>query len=195
MNNPINYIDPSGNVPQFGTSPTCATVLDCLNDPSRKRCEKSTGKYAQNNNLFLCIAQQETSFLLKPDPGVAGSGGRGGIGNLTPPAFRQLIKEGCSWLKKFKNYEDFAKNATDCEKAQAAQDYLGSQYLSKVGLIHFGPPYSNKQVSNLLKCVNRLNSFQRDCYHYGGPSPLDPNYNQEKEDFCKSVLRHTVHLD
>jgi len=84
-------------------------------------------------------------------------------------------------MNKFKNYEDFVNKATDCEKAQAAQDYLGSRYISRKGLAAYGPPYPSDTLARLKKCTENLNHWYRDCYHYGGPMPNDDNYDNEKE--------------
>lgn len=121
---------------------------------------------------------------------IPGSGYYGGIGNCGPNCFDQLVKEShCTWLKKFKNYQDYRMRASDCEKAWAAQDYLGSDYIrNKGGLVSFGPSkkdnpegwYGNSGViPRFKKCANDLRRIPgriyRDCVKYtGAPPPGDP---------------------
>ena len=83
---------------------------------------------------MLCVFWQETSFGDQ-------NGGMppGGIGSCKKDCFKDVKATGCDLLKKFKNYNDFVKNATACEKAQAAQDYM-----TCVGLAGYGPPKPKK---------------------------------------------------
>jgi hypothetical protein len=130
----------------------CNVTADCLNAPTRPRCGCSGGKPGAmpSTELMLCITGQETNW------GTAkGIGGQppGGVGRCTPSCFATLTKldkngkSNCSYLSKYKSYNDFRVNATSCEKICAAQDFLAC-----VGLGGFGPPYPDPMQEKLTDC-------------------------------------------
>jgi RHS repeat-associated protein len=126
--NPLFLSDPSGLQPasRFTIDPT--DIRDCLrkHKPFRPKRPKAP---IPSVELTMCVFWQETSF------GDQASGlPPGGIGSCTKAAFDQLRKLGDARLAKFKDYRDFVANASECEKALCAFDYL-----SYAGLDRYGP--------------------------------------------------------
>ena len=168
-NNPVNKIDPSGLQETWDPGPNppdpiqsrqrpivgCNAVADCLNSPSRETCncgDKSSSTHDNSIELMICISWQETNWGSRK-----GTYGQppGGVARCTKSCFdslRQKDKYGkinCPYLAKYKDYDDFRRNASSCEKLWAAQDFLGC-----VGLKGFGPPYPQDMRDKLTKCAS-----------------------------------------
>ena len=122
-NNSVNNFDPTGLIT---TKPNCYKMRDCL---AQKRSPCSCGRkthHTISTDLILCVFWQETSFGQQQPPG--------GIGSCTRDCFDELKRTRSCWITKFGSYSSFVRNATDCEKAQAAADFMGC-----IGLDRYGP--------------------------------------------------------
>lgn len=179
---PVYVIDYYGTRPdpgsgvgrRFSRPPTCKEVSDCLgtNPPS---CEANAGKQPPSVALMMCIFWQETNFT---PPGNANEG----IGNVTKAAFEELVRLGCSWLRGWRNFQDFKDKATDCQKARA-----GYEYATLKGWRAYGPgkgkpgDYRGPTGDRICKCEECMNSLQ-------GPSG-----GSIETDLCRQCFR-LVHL-
>ena len=164
--NPARFVDPSGLT---AAPSTCQQILDCLYQ-TRPSCTQK-GKHDSSPSLMLCVFWQETSW------GKDGVASNEGPGSCTRDCFNVLKgRDGefphnrCSYLNKYKTYQDFERSATQCEKMWAAQDYL-----SFVGLRRFGPPYPPSTIKKLKNCGECIDSGARS----GGPAVAN--------DFCYAV--------
>ncbi len=161
LNSPTNLTDASGDAPD------CQSVSNCLSSHS-KRCEAvSKGKDPTATvSLALCLFWQETSLGQQSPPG--------GMGSCTAACFNELKRRGCSWLGKFSSYASFVNNASACEKAQAAYDFLAT-----VGLSGYGPgpgrpgDYRGPTGDRVKSCADCVNGgAAKECKNnFGPPTP------------------------
>lgn len=140
---PLGVVDESGESPHRGHMPDCAEMAACL--AATPNCG---GKHKVPISLMLCVFWQEDSF---------GPGNKGEEpGNCTLDCFKTLKQHRC--YSKYKNFNDFKKRATNCEKAQAAYAFMQS-----VKLDHDGPgPHkigdyrgeTGEKVRDCSKCID-----------------------------------------
>jgi RHS repeat-associated protein len=197
-NNPVGYVDPTGEAPGplsmgarasdpfplTGPNATYGQVSACLGaaTPCGSKFPETTPE------TMACVFWHEGNFNPNGNSNPKGSTGPGnmeGMGNLTLPAFQELCRKNCSSVQGFcptppkkatsTDYHRFlgAPSTTPCQKAQAAY-----QYFTLVGLKGYGPSSgkggygSNPTLGNsVLDCAACLaNPFAYFCLNLL-PSP------------------------
>jgi RHS repeat-associated protein len=171
--------DPSGQA-----SIPCKPFMNCLRAHSKSRCECVGGGKDPGLSIekALCVFWQETSLGTQ-----VGGSPPGGVGSCTQACFEELRRKGCSWLDKFKNYDDFKRNATPCDKASAGWDFM-----ALVGLPKYGPGKGRpgNYEGGLLDRINKCEQCMKDARESGefchGLFPGVPL--PDPDGYCKSCF-------